>query len=37
MNLSNDNVLNDIKRYSDKYFNTIFSDPPYNLGSKHGL
>ena len=29
-----DNVLNDIKTYDNHFFNTIFADPPYNLGSK---
>ena len=27
-------VLTDIKSYDDCFFNTLFSDPPYNLGSK---
>jgi hypothetical protein len=27
-------VLTDIKSYDDYFFNTIFTDPPYNLGSK---
>lgn len=33
MNLKNDNVFIDIKSYEDKFFNTIFCDPPYNLSS----
>jgi hypothetical protein len=34
LNIKNNNVLEDIKTYPDFYFNTIFSDPPYNLGSQ---
>jgi len=33
LNLKNDNVFIDIKSYEDKFFNTIFCDPPYNLSS----
>ena len=34
MILNNDDVLTDIKKYKNNFFNLIFSDPPYNLGSK---
>jgi len=34
VNIKCDNVFDDIKTYPDFYFNTIFSDVPYNLSSK---
>lgn len=34
MNLKNADVLDDISEYPEHYFNTIFTDPPYNLSSK---
>jgi len=33
MNIRNENVFDDIKTYYDYYFNTILTDPPYQLGS----
>ena len=33
-NIKRTNVFEDIKEYSDYSMNLIFSDPPYNLGSK---
>ncbi len=32
--LNCDHVLNDIKKYDDYFFNILFADPPYNLGSE---
>lgn len=34
MKLKIDNVLNDLTTYEDYFFNTIITDPPYQLGSK---
>ena len=34
MNIRNENVFDDIKTYDDYFFNTIITDPPYNLGSQ---
>ena len=34
LNIRCDNVLNDLSTYEDYFFNTVFCDPPYNLGSK---
>lgn len=34
MKINCDSVINDIKQYDDFFFNTIFGDPPYNLGSE---
>lgn len=34
MKIETKSVLEDIKTYSDKFFNTIFSDMPYNLSSQ---
>lgn len=33
MNINCNSVLEDTKQYDDCFFNTIFCDPPYNLGS----
>ena len=33
MNIRNENVFDDIKTYDDYFFNTILTDPPYQLGS----
>lgn len=33
MKINNSNVFKDIKSYDDYFFNTIFTDPPYQLGS----
>lgn len=35
INIKCDNVFEDIKTYKDYYFNTIFCDPPYQLGNKY--
>ena len=34
INVKNDDVNNDLKSYKDNFFNIIFSNPPYNLGSR---
>lgn len=34
INIKCDNVFKNIKKYSDSFFNTIYSDPPYQLGNK---
>ena len=33
MNIKNADVFEDLKTYEDYFFNTIITDPPYNLGS----
>jgi len=33
MNIRTNDVLKDLKTYEDYFFNTILTDPPYNLGS----
>ena len=35
MNQKVGNVIEDITTYPDTFFNTIFSDPPYQLGTKY--
>jgi len=34
MQINNKNVFEDIKTYPDYFFNTLYCDPPYNLGSQ---
>lgn len=34
LNIKTGNVLEDIKQYKDNFFNTIFCDPPYQLGTE---
>ncbi|KKL64266.1 hypothetical protein LCGC14_2166810, partial [marine sediment metagenome] len=34
MIINHSDVIDDIKKYPNNFFNTIFSDPPYGLGSK---
>lgn len=35
MNIKNCSVIDDIKTYPDNFFNNIFADPPYHLGTKY--